>query len=336
MQELIAKCGNNCTRCSSYKDNLKTDEDRQRCSDGWYQYHGFRYSAEKLLLCDGCQVPDDEDPVRYINCLIRRCALKNGVETCAHCSAYPCEELVSRAHGAEWREEISVRLGEPISEADNLAFVEPYEGLAHLEDIRAFLRPGDILEMNGIAVKFQTEEFPDDLPYSGEELTAYQALHRLMLAVSTHEGRVSYARQEVLRERRRHLLKLLWAFGLSGELEDDGGNLVIDSQAYYAQKGVSYYSRLQDILKVFSEYGVHCKIVPLAEDEWLTPTGAMREKVGREGRPAWKLIMSIDDQAGGVPVLGALQRYAAQLDEVYGKQAYRRYARADMRVLNEV
>ena len=336
MTDLIAKCGNNCARCPSYKGNMITAEDRQRCSDGWYQYHGFRYSAEKLLLCDGCQVDDDEDPVRYINCLIRRCALKNGVETCAQCSAYPCEELVSRTHGSEWREEIDVRLGEPISEADYLAFVEPYEGLTHLEDIRGSLRSGDIIAMNGIMVKFQTVEFHIDLPYSGKELTAYQALHRLILAVSTHEGRVSYARQEVLRERRRQLLKLLWAFGLSGGTVDEGRNLVIDSQAYYAHKGVSYYSRLQDLLKVFREYGVHFKVVPLAEEEWLTPTGAMREKVGREGRPAWKLIMSIDDQAGGGPVLGALQRYAVQLDEVYGKQAYRRFARVDMRVLGEM
>jgi hypothetical protein len=313
-----------------------TIEDRQRCSDGWYQYHGFRYSAEKLLLCDGCQMDDDEDPVRYINCLIRRCALKIGVETCAHCSAYPCEELVSRAHGEEWREEIEVRLGEPISEADYLAFVEPYEGLTHLENIRAFLRPGDIIEMNGITVKFQTAEFPDGLTCSEDDLSAYEALHRLMLAFNTHEDRVSYARQEVLKERRRHLLKLLWAFGLSGELGDDGGNLVVDSRAYYAHQGVSYYSRLQDLLNVFGEYGVHCKVVPLAEDEWLTPTGAMREKVGREGKPAWQLIMSIDDQAGGEPVLGALQSYAVQLDEVYGKQAYRRFAKADMRVLREM
>lgn len=243
---------------------------------------------------------------------------------------------MSRTHGEEWREEIGVRLGDPISEADYLAFVEPYEGLTHLENIRASLRPGDIIEMNGITVKFQTAEFPDDLPYSEEERKAYEALHRLMLAVSTHEGRVSYARQEVLKEKRRCLLKLLWAFGLSGELEDDSGNLVVDSRAYYAHKGVSYYSRLQDLLSVFGEYGVHCKVVPLAEDEWLTSTGAMREKVGREVKPAWKLIMSIDDQAGGELVLEALQRYAVQLDEVYGKQAYRRFARADMRVLGEV
>ena len=49
MIDLIAKCGNNCARCPSYKANMISAEDRQRCSDGWYQYHGFRYSAEKLL-----------------------------------------------------------------------------------------------------------------------------------------------------------------------------------------------------------------------------------------------------------------------------------------------
>ena len=80
MKDTIAPCGTNCGHCLSLRDNLRTDEDRQRCSDGWSKYLGFSLSPDKLLLCDGCQASDDENPVRYINCNKRKCASFNGVE----------------------------------------------------------------------------------------------------------------------------------------------------------------------------------------------------------------------------------------------------------------
>jgi hypothetical protein len=45
--------------------------------------------------------------------------------------------------------------------------------------------------------------------------------------------------------------------------------------------------------------------------------------------------MSLDEDAGGVAVLNALRIYAARLDEAYGKNAFRRFSRADMQVLGD-
>jgi hypothetical protein len=328
-KDLFSKCGCNCGRCPSYKENLWTDEDRQRCSDGWHKYLGIRLNPGKLRLCDGCQAPDDESPIRYLNCYVRKCAVRNGVETCAHCSAYPCQD-VKNLHAiqkADARERIAARLGAPIPEEDYLAFIEPYEGIKHLDEIRASLGPEDIIEMTRVSVKPRVVDFPDEPPFSEEETSAFEALHRLLVAVETVEG-VSYARQTALKKRRRHLLKILWAFGLFGERkEEDGAYLVMDSETYLAQKIHSSYSRVKDYCTALEEYGVHCEHVPLKEEGWLTPTGALR-------KGGWFMRMSFGDDAGGVSALNALQSYAARLEN-YGKRAFRYFSQADMRVFGE-
>jgi hypothetical protein len=328
MKDLFSKCGCNCGRCPSYKGNLQTDEDRQRCSDGWHKHLGFQLSPGKLRLCDGCQTPDDENPVRYQNCYVRRCAMRNGVETCAHCSGYPCEDVPRVSLAADARERTAARLATPIPEEDYLAFIEPYEGLKHLDEIRASLGPEDIVEITKVSVRPRIVDLPDDLPFSKEEMSAFERLHRLLAAVEVAHG-VSYARQAALKKRRRHLLKILWAFGRFGEPKEEGGpHLVIDSETYLAQKIHSGYSRMKDYFRVLKKYGVHCEHVPLTAEGWLTPGGALR----REG---WFIKMSFDDDAGGASALNALQSYTAKLDEKYGKRAFRCFSKADMRVLRE-
>jgi len=257
---------------------------------------------------------------------VRKCALKNSVATCAHCSGYPCEDVPKVSLSADARARTAARLGAPIPEEDYLTFIEPYEGLKHLDEIRASLAPEDIVEMTRVSVRPRIVDFPDDLFFSKAEPPAFEALHRLIAAVEAVDG-VSYARQAVLKKKRRHLLKILWAFGLFGELEEEGGShLVIDSETYLAQKIQSNYSRVKDYFKALERYGVHCEHVPLTEEGWLTPTEALR----KEG---WFIKVSFDEDAGGVPALKALQSYAAKLEEKYGERAFRYFSKADMRVL---
>ena len=327
MKNMIAPCGTNCSRCPSYEENLLTDEDRQRCSDGWYRYHGFRLSPDKLRRCVGCGAPDYEDSEHYlINCNKRRCASFNSVETCAHCSAYPCEVF---SLGPDFsREKVEARLGTPVPEDDYLAFVEPYEGVKHLDGIRASLGPDDLVGMTPVSLEPQLADFPGDLSFLVGEKETYEALYRLLGAIGTASG-ISYGWREVLKKRRRHLLKVLWVFGCFGELEEEGGShLVLDSETYLAQKINSNYSVVQDYFRVLSEYGVRCEHVPVEEDGWLTPTGALRKR-------GWYMKMSLDKDAGSVPVMNALRTYAARLDEAYGKNAFRRFSRADMQVLGD-
>jgi len=120
---------------------------------------------------------------------------------------------------------------------------------------------------------------------------------------------------------------ILWTFGLLGEAK--GESLVIDSETYWAQKIQSNYSTLKEYFEELEEYGVCCEIVPLAEEGWLTPKGALRKK-------GWLMEMSFGDDAGGVSALQALQGYTAKLDEKYGKTAFRYFSKADVRVLRQL
>lgn len=328
MKEWFAKCGSNCARCPAYKANVKTDADRQRCSDGWHKYLGVRLSTDRCY-CDGCQTDDDENPVLVYGkygCKIRRCAVFNSVPTCAHCSAYPCEAVrkqISFDSGS--REKLAARLGAFISDEEYLTFIEPYELHKHLEQIRASLGPEEIVEMTPVSVKANVVPFPDDMPFSWEETAVLKALHRILAAAGTVEG-IPHVQQAALKERRRHLLKILWTFGLWGKAQRE--TLVIDGEIYLAQRIQSNYERLRSYFEVLEGYGVHCEHVPLVEAGWLTPTGALR-------KGGWFLKLCFGDEAGGVSALRALQSYTAKLNEEYGNRGFRYFSKADMRILNQ-
>jgi hypothetical protein len=306
-------------------------EDRQRCSDGWHKYLGARLHPDRCC-CDGCQTPDDEQPtlvIGKVGCNIRKCAVKNGVETCAHCSGFPCLAVRRQfSFDAGSRERIAARLGAPVPEEDYLAFIEPYECHRHLDQIRAALCPDEVVEMTCVAVKPRLAGFPNDLPASAEETRALRALQRLLGELGTAEG-ISYAEQAILQKRRRNLVKLLWVLGLYGEPALEGGlHLVLDGETYLAQRIESDYSKLKGYLEILAEHGVHCEHVPWLEKEWRTPRGTLR----KEG---WSIKMSFGDQSGGAAALEALRTYAARLDEQHGAGAFRRFSRADMRVLSK-
>jgi hypothetical protein len=198
-----------------------------------------------------------------------------------------------------------------------------------MDEIRASLSPEDIVEMTQTPFRPEVVGFPDDLPLPEEQRSAFRALHELLASVGTAEG-ISYAQQLAPGTRRRHLLKILWAFGRFGQRKEEGGpHLVIDSETYLAQKIHSDYSRVKDYLGILGEYGVRCEPVPLAEEGWLAPTKALRKR-------GWYMKLSFDQDAGRAAALEALRSYGARLDEVCGKEAFRRFARADMQVLSGV
>jgi hypothetical protein len=329
MNGRFSKCGATCARCPAYRENASTPEDRQQCSDGWHKYLGVRLSVQRCY-CDGCQTPDDRDPIFVIGtrgCKIRRCAVFNGVETCAHCSAYPCEAVRTQfSFDPGARERFAARFGAPIPEEEYLTFIEPYELHKHLESVRATLGPKDIVEMTPVPVKPRIVGFPPDLPLRDQEIGAFKALHHILADAGTAAA-VPHAQRTALQRRRQHLLKILWAFGRLGESSTQGEpHLVLEGDVYLAQKIQSVYATLMDYFDTLHEYGVHCEHVPRVEAGWLTPKGALR-------RGGWDLRLSFSDQAGGPPVLKALITYVAKLDQAYGKQAFRRFSAADMRIL---
>ncbi len=326
MKELIAKCGCNCSRCPTYKNNLKTLEDRNRCSWGWQQYLNIKLSPEKLRLCDGCSIPDDRRNVYYLSCLVRKCAIKNGIENCAYCSGYPCQE-VSNIHSQQKldaKEKIIKRIGYEIPEQDYLAFIEPYEGIKHLNEIRQRLGNDEIIEMKCFSFHPKIVNFPKELPFSKDVISGYRSLHQILSSLEISDN-VSYARQFILEKNRKHLLNILWAFGRLGEL--NRSYLMLDSETCSEQKISTYYSKIQEYFRLFENYGVNCGIIPLIATGWLTPTGGLRKR-------GWLMKLAFDEKMGGDLTLKALKNYALKLEAKYGKDAFRYFSKTDMRILS--
>ena len=334
---MIAKCGCNCTRCPTYKENLPTFEARQRCSWGWKTYIGVNLSPEKLRLCDGCFARDEDKPTRYLNCIIRKCALRNGIDNCAYCANFPCEELktVHTGQNLDYRERIESRIGRTIPRQDYLDFVEPYMGLKHLIKIRHSLTAEDIVTISGVSIKSKAVAFPDALPLSTEERAVYNSLYNLIYSITRPLQNISFAQRESEKKHRRFVLSLLWTFGIHGEVETGRQRcLAVNSIDFYKEKNQAKHAILLRYFSILEGVGLVCTLMPLVEKEWISEQGFLRIKPPKKTTPAWLLRMCAREEAGGFRLLAALQNYAMALHQIHGEKAFPHFLKADMTVLN--
>ena len=132
MPEVLTRCGYRCDLCLAYASNVsKNPADREKLSDGWFKYYGFRIPPERIL-CDGCMA---QDP-RLIDkaCPVRPCVIEKGLQNCAQCEDYVCDRLVERLVTYVGVRE---RAGAPIPEDDYQCFIRPYENERRLSALRA-------------------------------------------------------------------------------------------------------------------------------------------------------------------------------------------------------
>jgi len=132
MEPIVTRCGYRCDLCLAYKPNVeKHPSNQQMLSDGWYRYFGFRIPADEIC-CDGCMAEDPRLIDRH--CTVRTCVLDSGLDHCAQCEQYVCEELTERLVDYE---EIKSRIEAEIPEEDYLRFIRPYENKRRLAALRA-------------------------------------------------------------------------------------------------------------------------------------------------------------------------------------------------------
>jgi hypothetical protein len=120
MSETLGYCGYRCDLCPAYHENLKPETDRQAISDGWHKYFGFRIPAERIS-CPGCAA--DADTLDK-DCPVRPCAAQKGMDTCARCPSFGCDQLRSRMDIVE---SVLAKFGD-ISQKDHDLFFLPYLG----------------------------------------------------------------------------------------------------------------------------------------------------------------------------------------------------------------
>ena len=311
VKDIFAKCGCNCGKCPAYQENARSAKDRKYCSDGWARYLGARLKPE-ICYCEGCQTPEPWQSGNLLparGCILRGCAIKMGIENCAYCPFCPCEELKAVIPGENFRERVAKRIGTAIPEADYHAFIEPYEGIKNLANLRASLKKEAIVKKPAIKpLKAKINEFPTNLSLTKQQIIGFKSIQTLLTKIL--EARAdTYARQMKIRNRRPLMLNLLWVFGRYGKLK--GRYLIIDGKTFGSLPDFNnlirkYDNTLQSYLKqskrILRKLGVGVEYIPV--------------------KKYWLLKLTLDKQAGAIPALKALNIYVTKLVKKYGKPVY--------------
>jgi hypothetical protein len=92
MSNLIAYCGLDCAQCEAYQATQANDPVWQdKILTKWRVEFNAPDMSLKDIECDGCRGPRTGGYCSM--CGIRASALAHGVETCADCPEYACEQL---------------------------------------------------------------------------------------------------------------------------------------------------------------------------------------------------------------------------------------------------
>jgi hypothetical protein len=86
-------CGLDCGACPAYiAKQTNDDELRKKTAEEWSVLFETAMKPEEID-CDGCSEPGKH--IRYCDelCVIRKCAVKRNVKTCADCNDYACPSL---------------------------------------------------------------------------------------------------------------------------------------------------------------------------------------------------------------------------------------------------
>jgi hypothetical protein len=88
LRELTAPCGLDCFNCVFYL--AKDDEEAREQVDAFAQKYGF--PTEKAI-CKGCRTRNGIPLLGTEPCKVFKCVSSKGIESCADCSDFPCDNL---------------------------------------------------------------------------------------------------------------------------------------------------------------------------------------------------------------------------------------------------
>jgi hypothetical protein len=346
LELVISKCGNYCGTCpwGCHQRARISEEGWESYRDDAKKYVGFTPTAKP---CQSCQTPNenlakDVGVHNFVRgCLARECATLNAIQNCAYCSRYPCDWI--EAHiGEITREATSERIGEPVTDDAYERFIEPFQGKAHLDVIRAGLSSDEIIEAKTVKPPIKKiADYPENAKIRGIKLSDLEAAYNFLSTLASTKFGLKHpdtvAGAGILKGRRDVLFRLLWTIIRNGELQDGGNNLVIDGVTYAEHKKgrdpLTKQFRANMYFKMLRDLGIHAKLIQL-HDKWTTDMGFLRTHVPKTHEPAWEVVVSFSDRIGGKSTIKALKAYTDQLTREYEKRAYSRFSKADMRFLS--
>lgn len=91
--EMVAYCGLICSECGAYLAKKNDDDEKRReLAEYWSEQFGEEIKPEDIN-CDGCTITYGEHIGYCYECKIRKCGMEMGVENCAYCDDYACDNL---------------------------------------------------------------------------------------------------------------------------------------------------------------------------------------------------------------------------------------------------
>jgi hypothetical protein len=95
--KLVAYCGIDCAKCPAYRFPRLGEKLHLRRFFQWLLKRGMKSKGLNLpegeVICDGCTTIDARCLKPCLSCAVRCCAMETGVENCAACPKFPCEQL---------------------------------------------------------------------------------------------------------------------------------------------------------------------------------------------------------------------------------------------------
>jgi len=93
MDDMIAFCGINCSKCPTYVATQNDDNaERKDVAEKWSKEFNVSIKPEDIN-CDGC-LATTERIFNYCRvCNIKKCGTEKKVKNCAYCDDYACEKL---------------------------------------------------------------------------------------------------------------------------------------------------------------------------------------------------------------------------------------------------
>ncbi len=91
MDKIIAYCGLVCTDCPAYIAKQTDDNElREKTAKEWATAFNPDIRAE-MINCDGC---NSKDTLFFHcnHCKIRACCIEKGIDNCAYCDDYICDD----------------------------------------------------------------------------------------------------------------------------------------------------------------------------------------------------------------------------------------------------
>jgi hypothetical protein len=92
MGGIIAYCGLVCDECPAYIATRSGDSEKlEELAGAWSSDQDEFGPAD--IQCDGCRAGGARLFAWCNDCGIRTCCLNRGLENCAHCTDFPCQEI---------------------------------------------------------------------------------------------------------------------------------------------------------------------------------------------------------------------------------------------------